>query len=765
MKYIFNISLVNFTRIIRDKKIRLYYIYVFLLVLISTAILAFQVTDKTYDYSLGDIIESDIRVPRDIHFVKEAETELGKKRAAELISLVFDKDSGVLEDNIRQSDFLLNNIIKTLEDNPPIGTDDLTFQLVSLKNRIPKFVQYDDQILLSLLKYENPRMLKRSVTNILIYIYDYKGTGILDKPYENVLALDTVNVTVRNINSPEFHDELSGVIDNLVTIDTMKGRVYSICASIAPYLPRDTLNAVSTIIKSNMKPNLSFNTEETRRRLDEKIKQVQPVTGLLKKGQTIGREGDTVTNDVINKIRILNQYAQTSHVSFVFGLILLQLIFAFILSFFSFRYEKYFFPDKKAIFVVFSLILFYMIYAFFISRLETSDNFKLSFIFLMPLPFVTMMVSILYNVFLSLFSGLYLVFFTLMMVGVDFYTALIVFSTALIGTFINVNVGRRSDFFRGGFILGVINVVIIFAIAMIENSSFKIAFSMSQLALANGIINSIMVLGIFPLYEHVFDITTRFKLMELSDLNADIFKKMLLNAPGTYNHSLLVSTLAESACIEVDANYMLARVGGYYHDIGKIPDSGMYIENSVTDPRAKKLPPAEYSKLIVSHVNKGVDMARQYSLPESVIDFIREHHGNSVMTFFYHQALENASTDGVEKVNKSDFQYPGPKPHSKETAIVMLADAVEAASRSLKNPSRDRIKGMVTKIIYNKLNDGDLDNSELSMKELKVVENSFLSILYGIFHTRIEYPDSEEVKDLEKEIEKEMQGVKGDTLQ
>ncbi len=739
----------------KDKKIRLYYIYIILLIIISTAILAFQVTDKTYDYNIGDIIESDIRVPRDIHFVKETETELGKKRAAESVSLVFDKDSAVLEESLRQVDFLLNNIIKTLEDNPPIGTDDLTFQLASLKTRIPRIVQYDDQLLLSLLSYDNPRMLKRSVTNILIYIYDYRGTGILDQPYENTLNLVTENITIRNINSPEFQDETSSVLENLVTIDIMKGRVYSICASIAPYLPRDTLSAVSTIIKNNLKSNLSFNPEETRRRLDEKVKQVKPVTGLLKKGQTIAREGDTVTNDVISKIRILNQYAQTSHVSFAFGIILLQFVFVFILSFFSFRYEKYFFPDKKAILVVFTLILFYMLYAFFISRMETPDSSKIYFILLMPLPFVTMMVSILYNVFLSLFSGLYIVFFTLMMIGVDFYTALVAFSAALIGTFINANVGRRSDFFRGGFILGAINAVIIISVTMIENSSFKIAFSMSQLALANGIINSIMVLGIFPLYEHIFDITTRFKLMELSDLNADIFKKMLLNAPGTYNHSLLVSTLAESACIEIDANYMLARVGGYYHDIGKIPDSGMYIENNVTDPRAKKLPPAEYSRLIVSHVQKGVKMARQYSLPESVIDFIKEHHGNSVMTFFYHQALENSSTSGMEKIDKSDFQYPGPKPHSRETAIVMLADAVEAASRSLKNPSRERIEGMVTKIIYNKLNDGDLDNSELSMKELKIVQNSFLSILYGIFHTRIEYPDTEELKDLEKEVNEE----------
>ena len=168
MKYIFNISKVNFSRIFKDQKIRLYYIYILLLIAISTIILAFQVTDRTYDYDIGEIVESDIRVPRDIHFVKETETELGKKRAVETISLVFDKDSGVLDEHLRQSDFLLNNIIKTLEDNPPLGTDDLTFQLASLKTRIPRLVQYDDKTLLSLLRYENPRTLKRAVTSILI---------------------------------------------------------------------------------------------------------------------------------------------------------------------------------------------------------------------------------------------------------------------------------------------------------------------------------------------------------------------------------------------------------------------------------------------------------------------------------------------------------------------------------------------------------------------------------------------------------------------
>jgi hypothetical protein len=752
MRYIRDISKQNFLRIFKDKKIRFYYIFVMILIFMSAAILAYRITDKTYTYNVGDIAESDIRVQRDIYFVKESETDIEKKRALQAEKLVFDKNSSVLQENLKIADELFGAIIKTLEDYPPLSNNDLSIQLEVLKNRLPGTVNYSDKMLLSLLNYNNPRQLKNSVLKMLIYIYDYRGLGVLEKEYNNPLNLEIRTITVRNEDSAELNDEISAVIEDLVTIDNVKGRLYSICYSVAPYLPQETILAVAGIIKSNLRHNLSFNEEETKRRIDEKLKEIKPVTGVLKKGQSLVREGDTITNDVLQKITILNRHAKTSHVNFIIGVILLQIIFVAIMSFFTFTYEIFYFPDRKGIVVVFSLLIFFMAYSFFVDNFEMARTSKIAIILLMPIPFVTMMISILYNIYLSLFVALYIVFFTFMMVEVDLQIVIITFSSALIGSFINLNVDRRSDFFKGGLILGAINSVIIIALSFIENAPLKITLTHCQLAVANGILNSILVLGIFPIYEHVFDITTRFKLLELSDLNADIFKKMLLNAPGTYNHSLLVSTLAEAACKEIRANYMLARVGAFYHDIGKIPDAGVYIENGITDVRAKKFTPTEYSKLIISHVDKGVSMAKASGLPESVIEFISEHHGTSTMTYFYHQALENASASNEEFVNKDDFQYHGPKPRSKETAIVMLADAIEAASRSIKDPTKDKIEGLVRKIIYNKLNDGELDSSGLSMVELKKVQNVFLNMLFGIFHTRIEYPDTDRVKALEKEV-------------
>jgi len=315
--------------------------------------------------------------------------------------------------------------------------------------------------------------------------------------------------------------------------------------------------------------------------------------------------------------------------------------------------------------------------------------------------------------------------------------------------FVVGDVERRSDFLRGGFTLGLINSVIVVSVGLMHELSFAMILNNIGLAFVSGIINAIVVFGVFPIYENLFGVTTKFKLLELSDLNAPIFREMLIKAPGTYNHSIMVATLAESACKEIGANALLARVGGYYHDIGKIQDANFYIENKVTDPRAKKLSALEYCKLIISHVEKGVELARKNNLPEMVIDFIREHHGQTVMTYFYHQALEESGASG-DIIQKSDFQYPGPKPHTRETAVVMLADAIEAATRSIQEPTIEKLESLIKRIINNRLNEGDLERADITMSDLNRIQHSILQVLQGIFHSRIEYPTNDEINRLEQ---------------
>lgn len=752
----------NILHLFGDASKRLSIILLLIIIFIATNLLSINVIDTTYDYRQGDIAREDIKAHKEVNYINEPETEMEKKRAAETVPLVFDKDASVLLEKLKLISVLFDHIAVTLTENPPIGTNDLTFQLFSLKKRLPSYLQYNDNVLLEMMKYPAREDLKKSIHKILIYIYDNNEMGLLDKEFRSPPDITSDNITVRIINYSDIREEVSKNIYNLETMDTIAGKLYNICYSTAPNLPRPTLNAVVTIVMSQLKANLTFNLEETKRRINERVLNVKPVMGIIKKGQIIVREGDTITTDILNKIHILNKNAEKSNLSFIFGTFLLQLVFLVIFGYFITRYKKIFIVDKESSIIVFSLLLIFMLYTYFIAQTQSKLLTEYRFIFFLPIPFITMMVSILYNVYLAMMIGVYVVFFTSSMIGGDLVTVIISFSSALLGVLVCGDIEKRTDVIRGGFIIGIINAVIITAIGLMKGILFIDIVKNIHIPIANGVFNSILVLGIFPVYESIFGITTRFKLHELSDLNADIFKKMLVHAPGTYNHSLIVSTMAETACNDIEANHLLARVGSFYHDIGKIEDSGIYIENKLTDPRSKHLSSTEYSRLIISHVEKGVNLARQYRLPVSVINFIREHHGTSIMTYFYHQALENASTGstGVE-ILKEDFQYPGPKPQSKETAIVMLADAIEAASRSIKNPTSASMEGLVKKIIFNKLNDGELESSELSMSELKLVEKAFLKILNGIFHTRIEYPDAEDVRVLEKKLLENGKGKPG----
>jgi putative nucleotidyltransferase with HDIG domain len=753
MKQPLNILIGALSFINRHPNIKFSLISALIVVILSTILLSINLIETSYHYEVGDIAQADIRVPRDIEYVNEHETAIERKREAEAVPVVFDKDASILRQKLYIANELMRHASETVKQFPPAGSD-LSFQVNALKARLPKYIHHDDMLLIEILKYHDFARLKKIIARILIYVYDDPQMGILNKPYDNPLKIFNNNANIRTINTPDAIDEVYRTLNTIRSIDEINKNLFNICNSIAPYLPRGTLQAITGMIRSTLEPNLTFNLEETKRRIDETQKKVIPVKSKLKKGQTIVREGDTLTQGILKNIEIYNKQTTSINISYISGILLIQLLFILILGYFLFQFNQIFLPDKKSTIIIFTLFALFMIYTFFISKIEAPINPRLTFALLLPISYATMIVSILYNRYLSILVGIYIVFFTTLISGGYTSTSMIAFSSALVGVFVIENVDKRTDFLRGGLIIGLINIILVICMALIhEIPVFNTDFiKVMGIALANGIINSILVLGLLPLYENLFGITTKFKLLELSDLNVDIFKEMLMKAPGTYNHSMIVSTIAEAACKEIGANHLLARVGANYHDIGKIEDAGMYIENGVTDPRAKFLSHKDYAQLIISHVSKGVAMAEENSLPDAVIDFIREHHGQTIMTFFYHQALESADTLDHPDIRKSDFQYPGPKPHSKETAIVMLADSIEAAARALQNPSHEKLDGLVQKIVYNKLNDGELEFSDLSMTELSVIQDTFLTLLKGIFHTRIEYPNEYDLKKLEKKI-------------
>jgi len=270
----------------------------------------------------------------------------------------------------------------------------------------------------------------------------------------------------------------------------------------------------------------------------------------------------------------------------------------------------------------------------------------------------------------------------------------------------------------------------------------------------NGFLAVILTIGILPFLESYFDITTSFKLMELSNPNQPLLKKMILEAPGTYHHSIVVGNLSETAAEEIGGNGLLARVGAIYHDIGKIKRPYFFTENQEAYKNIHdEMEPSLSALVIASHVKEGLELAKKNKLPKDIIDIIAQHHGTNLITYFFHRALkENGSAN--DAVAEENYRYSGPKPQTKEAGIILLADSLEAATRSLTNPTATRIKTLVKEIIQKNLENGQLEECDLTLKDLDKIGDSFSRILTGMFHSRVEYPDEDLIKKVKEEKKK-----------
>jgi cyclic-di-AMP phosphodiesterase PgpH len=299
---------------------------------------------------------------------------------------------------------------------------------------------------------------------------------------------------------------------------------------------------------------------------------------------------------------------------------------------------------------------------------------------------------------------------------------------------------ERTSLYRAGLRLSMVNVLLIFGIHLMSGLPFDAQFLfMMGFGLAGGIICAAIVTGTIPLVESLFKYTTDIKLLELANLNTPVLRELMIQAPGTYHHSIIVGNLVEAGAEAINANPLLARVAAYYHDIGKIRKPLYFIENlGSQENKHDKLAPSMSALILMAHVKDGVELARESGLGEPLVDIIREHHGTALIKFF-HEKAQNKDSGG--QVDERDYRYPGPKPQTREAALIMLADAVEAASRTLADPTPARIQGMVQKIINNIFIDGQLDECELTLKDMHNIAKSFNRILAGIFHHRIEYPE------------------------
>lgn len=489
------------------------------------------------------------------------------------------------------------------------------------------------------------------------------------------------------------------------------------------------------LLTSTIQPNKFVDEEATRRRKEEEVAKVEPV--IIKEHQVIVRKGDIIdshTLDLIRESGLLKEkdgYDRRTVVGIVILILLLQII--------IFGYIHLF--NREILEGNMLLILIIIITT---TILISEGTYNIS-PFIMPVSTAALLIAILMDIRLSLIVNMFIIFILSFMLKLDETIIAMYLVSGSIGAYMAIKQQQRYNILINGLLIGIANVLTIISFGLIKKLEIMDIIAKSGYGMLNGLFCAILTIGTLPIWENIFKIVTPLKLLELSNPNQVLLKRLLLEAPGTYHHSIIVGNLSERAAEAIGADPLLARVGAYYHDIGKLKRPYFFKENQLgMDNPHDKLKPNMSTLIITNHTKDGIALAKEHSIPEEIIDVIAQHHGDTTVSYFYHKALKE---DGSKEVNIEDFRYPGPKPQTREAAIVMLADSTEAAVRSLKEPSKKNIEEMIRNIIRGKLQDGQLEECDLTLKDLNTIANAFSAIMMGIFHERIEYPNLELAKE------------------
>ena len=502
--------------------------------------------------------------------------------------------------------------------------------------------------------------------------------------------------------------------------------------------------AAEKLVEPLVVPNMISNPEATARNREAARQAVEPV--LLLRNTLIISEGEPVTEKHLAQLESLGlvRGQQADYPGFIGLFLLLLILFAMVGIYLSIFVKNVY--DSLSLLSLLGLVtiitLLFTIVATYFSG------------YWIPVAMGVILITVMFGYKLAVMMNLIFALLVALITGGEFAYLLVALLGGLVAIYAVSRVSQRSDLAKAGLYVAATNTAVIIAFFLLRgNLSFEYGL-LKELGYAliagivNGLLSSIIAIGMLPYLESGFGVTTAITLLELSNPNHPLLRQLLTKAPGTYYHSMMVCNLAEAAAEAVNADALLTRVGAYYHDIGKLKRPYFFTENQLSGRNPhQKISPNLSALIIGAHVKDGVELARKHRLPSVIMDIIRQHHGASLISFFYQQAVEN---NGQENISMDKFRYEGPLPQTKEAAIIMLADAVEAGARSLSKPVSSRVEGLIRRIIKDKLNDGQMDECNLTLKELDQIGDAFVNIMSGIYHSRIEYPE----KDLKAEIER-----------
>jgi putative nucleotidyltransferase with HDIG domain len=701
-------------------------------------------------YSLGDVATKDIKASED--FLVE-DKELTKQRRDEAVREAryvydFDASGAYLVQRIRESFSLARKELERLSSvdlEPSLRSEALArlrekfFETLGITINPGVFEQlvensFSPEIEEGVLSAAT-RILERGVVSNSTALVPQKGKEIIlrDVDTQQELIVDDLD---------RFYDLMGA-----------RRHVGQIIHRLLADEDKEKLASAATLVATQViRPNVTFNIRETELRKEKARKSVTPIYFKVKKGEMIVREGEKITPTHLLKLEtgaaLQERYPQRGMaiaMSVIIG-ILLALSYQVLL-----RARNPLQGNSRSMLFTSStlLLMFLVVLLYQVVAGEVARGFHFftiySLLFALPVPLGAMLVSIFQG--LEVAAAFSLIISILASIALDGGMELFIYFLmgSLLAAYGVRHCRERMVLIKTGVKLGVLNMVMAASIQILWGNPYVTTGAISLVAaFLGGALVGVIATGFLPLIEMLFGFTTDIKLLELSSLDQPILKDLMVKAPGTYHHSVVVSNMVEASAESIGANPLLAKVSAYYHDIGKVKKPLYFVENQRKgDNRHEKLAPSMSSLILIAHVKDGVELARRHKLGKEIIDIIKQHHGTSLISYFYQKAKEQVNKRGSRSphIKEEDFRYPGPKPQTKEAGLVLVADAVEAASRTLVDPTPARIKGMVQKIINNIFSDGQLDECELTLKDLNHIAESFTKTLSGIFHSRIEYPE------------------------
>ena len=703
-------------------------------------------------YQAGFIAFDDVKADRDFLVEEKASTEQKRTNAIRNIKSIYDYDGEIvpsIRENLTKAFAASAEALKRASDqalsmeNPSVEEKNIGAQ-VRQEFRKTLGITLASEELHVLMKYRFAAEITEKIIRLIKVLYETELISNVPIPEQDLNR----GIIVRNVKT-QFEEEQSDLssIRRIAEMETsLLRRANAVFRDDRP----DIKGVALSLSRKLIQPNLTFNRMATEHRKQITLESIKPVFSQVQKNEMIVREGQKITSADLDKLEAYYQVRgeRSFSGSFAFIGMFLTIIFLCAILYYPLRLclkQRERTADILLLAVTLVLQIFLVRTGVFASEaLSRAFSFFPGEAYYFAIPFATgaMLVAVLMNrnvaLIFSMISSLLVAF----LFDDRITMALFSFLGCATVSYHMINCRQRSAFFRAGLYLGVINACAIFFLDLLAGHTLPLEMASKMImGVTGGVLAGVIVVATVALFETLFGYTTDIRLLELANLNHPIFQRMIMEAPGTYHHSIIVASLVEAASEAIGANSLLAKVSAYYHDIGKMKKPQYFIENQRNgENRHDKLSPKMSGLVIISHIKDGCELAGKFKLGAEITDIIRQHHGTSLVSYFYEKAKKDKDAS-IRSLPESDFRYQGPKPQTREAGLVLLGDVMEASSRTLSNPTPSRIRNLVRERIERVFMDGQLDDCELTLRDLNSIAESFIRILNGIFHHRIDYPE------------------------